>query len=260
MRGVVTLILISVFFALADLTERTVVALVIWLRPGARDRILDRWILLLHWITFGIFGMTLGHRLRIDIRVPYEPGVLVLMNHQSLMDIPILFHLFDGHAPRIVTRRRYARGIPLVSHMLRLYDHPLVEPGENVEQQVIELDEMAKTTDKPVAIFPEGGRSRDGKILKFKKAGVKAILDARKWDVYVVVIDGLWRCTSIGGFVRNMGKTVVQSRCVGPFEFSGSEEDTESFITSMREVMCDTLDEIRGTKPEKTPLKEPSHG
>ena len=54
-----------------------------------------------------------------------------LMNHQSLFDIPLVVQSVVRGYPRIVTRQRYSRSIPLISHMVKLYQYPVVAPSAN---------------------------------------------------------------------------------------------------------------------------------
>ena len=63
--------------------------------------------------------------------VPCAPGKLILMNHQSVIDILLVVKSVAYGYPRIVTRARYGRFIPLISHLVRLYQYPTVDPTAN---------------------------------------------------------------------------------------------------------------------------------
>src|SRR5262245_25467172 len=47
--------------------------------------------------------------------LPLDRPLIVISNHQSLCDIPILHHLFRLHYPRFIAKQELARGIPSVS-------------------------------------------------------------------------------------------------------------------------------------------------
>jgi len=189
-----------------------------------------------------------GARVRISATIPFAPGTLVLMNHQSLLDIPVAIESVERGYPMIVARERYARGYPVISHMIRLYGHPTVRPGEHAGSQLVALRRAAEAAVRPVVIFPEGTRSRDGGIRPFKRGGLKAILPARRWSVHVLVGDGMFGAADVAGFVRNVGRVTVRAESVGPYPFDPHRDDADAFISSMVRVMTEKLAEMRRTK------------
>jgi len=245
LRGALTLIVIAVGFLAADVIERLVIVPLARLRPASRERILTRWAGLLSTATLRVLRGVAGARIELPPPVPARSGVLLLANHQSLMDIPIVFKSLEGGYGRIVTRRRYARGIPLVSHMLRLYEHPLVEPGKTSREDVEALATVGRTSERPLVVFPEGHRTRDGEIRLFKRSGVRAILAARRWSVHVLVVDGLWQCARLTDFVRNIGSVHARAEILGPFPGPEPGEDADAFLEEMREHMRRKLSEMR---------------
>jgi 1-acyl-sn-glycerol-3-phosphate acyltransferase len=234
-------------FPVLDLIQRVVVAGLIRLRPRWRDRILSAWIRgLARWCLYGLVGRIAGARLPRLPAIPSDPGVLLLMNHQSLIDIPMaVLSIADRH-PQIVTRRRYASHIPVVSHMLRLYDFPLVDPGSIRSEGLEVLADRVARADRPTVIFPEGGRTRDGEIRPFRRAGLATMLPKRTWNVYVLVIDGFWKCARLTEFIEGVGHIRGDARWAGPFQYSGGEEGTGEFIDRMRDLMREQLAEMRG--------------
>lgn len=233
-------------FPLADLVQRIIVANLIRLHPSRRDSILTRWIRWCARITLrGLVQRLGGARIDPVPELSARPGMLVLMNHQSLLDIPIALQTIRQHYPWIVTRRRYASGIPLVSHMLRLYDMPLVDPGDRSSSQLEELAERARTADRPLLIFPEGGRTRDGQIRPFKKAGLRAILPQRRWEVYLLVVDGYWRCARLADFARTVHRVRGRSRLVGPFPYVPESDAPDDFTAEMRRRLQRELAALR---------------
>jgi 1-acyl-sn-glycerol-3-phosphate acyltransferase len=245
LRGYITLGLLGIKLLVADLVQRTVVVALMRLRPSARERFLASWMRFLARLVLAITTRIGGARIDKLPRIPSGSGVLVLMNHQSLLDIPLVIRCLDSGYPMIVTRRRYLRGIPVVSHMLRLYDFPIVGPGNEPTTQVAALGKKAGEITHPLVIFPEGHRTRDGEIRPFKKAGLKRILAVRSWTVYVLVVDGLWRCGRLADFGSKCGAIRAQVQCLGPYA-SAPADDAEPFIALMRRHMCDKLNEIRG--------------
>ncbi len=186
-----------------------------------------------------------GVRFRPLPSVPGESGTLILMNHQSILDIPYLAACLSENYPLFVTRRRYAKGIPLVSNMLRLYKFPLVDPARFSVSQLNALAETAANARYPVAIFPEGSRTRNGDIRRFRTAGVNAILSSRPWSVHLVIVDGLWECATLPDFVNKISQIRPKSVVIGPFSFNPETDDPEPFMAIMRENMLSGLAQLR---------------
>src|SRR5690606_29027752 len=92
--------------------------------------------------------------------------------------------------PRIVTRARYARGKPLISHMVRLYQYPVVDPRATVRGHLTRIAQAARDSPVPIVLYPEGTRTRDGSLGEWREAGLRAILAERRWTVYMMVADG----------------------------------------------------------------------
>jgi 1-acyl-sn-glycerol-3-phosphate acyltransferase len=236
-----------VVFVTADVVQRTLVVLAVKAFPRARGRVLTAWVRVVNGSILGVIRAIGGVRVRIAARIPFAPGTLVLMNHQSLLDIPVAIECVDGGYPMIVARERYARGYPLISHMIRLYGHPTVRPGEHAATQLDALRQATETVTRPVLLYPEGTRSRDGGIRPFKKAGLGAILAVRPWVVYVLVGDGMFGVADVKGFVNRVGTTTIRVESAGPFRFDHRKDDAESFIAKMEGVMTAKLAEMRGS-------------
>lgn len=245
-RGYIALGLIGILFLAADLAERVIVAALIKLLPARRERILTAWVRELSSLTLGILRGIGGAAIGPLPRIPCRSGVLVVMNHQSLIDIPLVIKCLESGYPWIVTRRRYTKGIPLVSHMLRFFGHPVVEPGGGGSQQIDSLRRAARTATRPLVIFPEGTRTRDGEIGSFKSGGLKAILASGRWLVYLVVSDGFWRCARLSDLARNIPTVQGRIECMGPFPSPPAGEDDRQFIDHLRRRMCMKLQEMRG--------------
>ncbi len=233
----------------SDLFERTVIVALIRLRPASRDRILTSWARSFAAGVLGLARRVGGAAIGPLPAIPGGPGVLILMNHQSLFDILVAFRCLEGTYPRIVTRRRYAKGKPLISHMLRLYDHPLVDPDDRSSEQLRNLIRVAKESKHPLVIFPEGTRTRNGNIQPFRRPGLRAILRARPWTVYLLVIDGFWRCARMRDFPREISGVDARFACVGPISWEDPKGDADAFTQEVRETMLTKLEELRSGPP-----------
>jgi 1-acyl-sn-glycerol-3-phosphate acyltransferase len=244
-RGTLTVAAVGVALVLCDLIQRTFVVGLAWLMPARRDRILAAWQQAMARLMLGLAAVVGGARFGAVPVLPARSGVLVLMNHQSLLDIPLVIRTLDGTYPRIVTRARYARGKPVISHMVRLYQYPTVDPRATVRGHIDALGQAAAESHVPVVIFPEGTRTRDGEIGPFKRAGLRSVLGGRPWEVWVVVSDGTWRSAKLKDFLGNVGTIRARMHRVGPFRWDDPTVDPDPFIGKLHEGMREALAELR---------------
>ncbi len=251
LRGYLTVFATGILFICADLIERTLVVALIKLIPSSRDRIMHRWQRRISLLIIGIIKRIGGVPVEINAEIPWGSGVLVAMNHQSIIDIPIAFLCVVGGYSRIITRERYRTGLPLISHMIRLYDHPTVQPGERISTEIRRLRRLAMTSVHPIAIFPEGTRSRDGEMGQFNTAGLRTLLSARTWKVHAVVVDGLWRATRAGDFARNLKSMRVKSEEVGAYDFNHKTDDAAQFAAKLEKDIRAGLDDMRRASTER---------
>jgi len=177
-------------------------------------------------------------------------GVLIIMNHQSIFDISLVVASLPVTTfPRFITRKRYFRGIPLVSHLVRVYEYPSVDPHAGSAEKERSLDSIrdaARKTDAPICIFPEGTRTRDGEVGEFRPTGLKMILKQRPWKVYVLAGDGYWKTAKMKDFAFGMSKIRGKLEVAGVFDWPDPTQDPEAFIGTLRETLVARLAEMRG--------------
>jgi len=116
-------------------------------------------------------------RIRIDGRWPRGKGAYVVVaNHQSFLDIFLLSNL--PHEMKWVAKRSLFK-IPWVGWAFWLVGDIAVDRGDAASA----LEVMAKARrylerGMSVMLFPEGTRSRDGKLLPFKAGAFKLAIEA----------------------------------------------------------------------------------
>ncbi len=240
---------VSMLLATGDVVQRLVIAPWVKLRPSSRIPVLGGWIKIMAWLTTRpvafLGGCTVPRPPRI---VPTGPGVLVVMNHQSLFDIPLMVQAIAGGYPRIVTRQRYSRRIPLISHMIRLYQYPVVDPSakpEVIRQALIDMAEEARVSEVPIGVFPEGTRTKDGEIGRFKRGALSHILATRPWTVHVIVVDGFWKAAKLKDFLRNLHAVRGKVEHAGALEWTDPAANPDEFIERIRAMMLDRLTSMR---------------
>lgn len=249
LRGYLTLLFVGLSFLLCDLVQRLIIAPWVRLRPSSRIRVLGGWIDWMATLSTFALGRVGGASIQFPPRVvPCEPGHLILMNHQSVMDIPLAVKSVHGGYPRIVTRERYRRFIPLISHMVRLYQYPTVDPEANPRDVLKAAREMAREaarSDVPMAVFPEGTRTRDGEIGTFRRRGLARILSQRPWTVHVFVVDGYWKTARFKDFFRGLSDLEGRIEHVATLDWTDPKVDSADFMNEVRRLMIERLARMR---------------
>ena len=120
---------------------------------------------------------TTGVRVRVSGLEHLEPGrsYVFAANHQSIYDIPIVFTSIPFQL-RIVAKESLGR-IPFMGWHLQRAGHLLVNrrnPGADIVQKMRRLVGESSS----LIVFPEGTRSIDGKVGRFKKGSFVVAIDA----------------------------------------------------------------------------------
>jgi len=102
---------------------------------------------------------------------------VVMSNHQSHYDIPVLFHVLGSNLRMVAKAELFA--IPLWGRAMHDAGFISVDRS-NRERAIASLSAAKETLAQGINVFiaPEGTRSRTGKLLPFKKGGFNLALDA----------------------------------------------------------------------------------
>jgi 1-acyl-sn-glycerol-3-phosphate acyltransferase len=102
---------------------------------------------------------------------------VVVMNHQSLLDIAMASELLAALEPRYVSKIELSRGIPGVSYNLRHGGSALIDrrDPEQARAAIAALARRVRDEGLSVVIFPEGTRSQTGQMKPFKLGGLRTL-------------------------------------------------------------------------------------
>ena len=252
-RAARSLVFLLVFFVhlliVIAAGQRLVILPLLKLFPKYGLRIQRAWLRLHAIVTTGLARLLGGMRLEVRGAIPRE-SVVVIMNHQSVMDIPIGVLLIPGPYPIIPTRDRYSRGVPGIATLVHLLRYPVVtQKRENLRTELPAIAEAADSTargDNSMLIFAEGHRTRDGGIGPFMRTGLRLVLERAKRPVYCIVADGLWHARTTFDAATGFAGATCTVRILGPFTTPSSNLD--DFIEGLRDRMVAELDAIRADR------------
>ncbi len=172
---------------------------------------------------------------------------IIVSNHQSMFDIPILGALFFSNFPKYISKKSLARGIPSVSYNLRRGGHVLIDRGDAPAALVAirELGRRVAAGDCSAMIFPEGTRARHGELGAFKPAGLMALLEeAPAVPLVPVAIDESWRLLR-HNFLPVPWGVRVRVHVGTPIE-RRSDENRRSLVEQVRAEIDGVLGRWRG--------------
>jgi len=247
-RGTIFLLAYGLFTVLIfDLGTRLAVWPAVHLFPNRRRRIIGGWFYFLGNATLAMARAIVGVRVVRRGRLPAESCVVV-MNHQSLLDVPLAASSVRGTQIVIPTRDRYRRWIPGVSPIGRLSGFPyLSQRAQASRAEISSLTKAAEDCERgetTLVIYPEGHRTRDGQVEPFMKNGLRLILKRTTRPVYLLVSDNMWRSRTLSDMVVRFAGTTIPLVAVGPIA-RPEGQSLDEFIDQLHARLIDALAEIR---------------
>lgn len=173
---------------------------------------------------------------------------IVISNHQSLFDIPIFMTFFKGRDIRFVAKDTLARHVPLVSEMLRSHEHCMIprKGGARTAMRYIEKFSKRALERKQIpVIFPEGTRSKDGKLGTFYSAGFRMIAEATKLPVVVCCLDNGYKVNDLRHIMENISHIQYRAKIVKIYDAPKTKEDQVKILDESRSLMQAQLDAWR---------------
>lgn len=155
---------------------------------------------------------------------------LIVSNHQSIFDIPVIGAALPLNI-RIMAKKELSR-FPVFGPMLLLYDFVLVD-RKNPRNGVRDLKKAVKLMkDYSFLVFPEGTRSKDGTVGKFKTGGTSLAFDGRV-NILPVALTGVDQIMKPGDLIVKSG--TVKMKIFPPVSIQPGE--TRKDVTEKLQVM-----------------------
>lgn len=249
----------AIYFAylilIVGLGQRLYLWPAIVLAPRHRRRLVGAWLRGHARATLAMARILAGVRVSILGAIPAE-SCIVVMNHQSVLDIPIGLQLVRGPYPLIPTRDRYRRGLPGVSPLIRMARYPFVSQKRSLSREELASLERAAAEvadgTQSFLIYPEGHRSRDGRLGRFMRTGLRIVLSRARRPIYCIVGDGMVQARTFADAMVRFAGTTVNVRVLGPFPPPAADE-VDTFIDELHARMDDTLAAMRAASPSPEP-------
>jgi 1-acyl-sn-glycerol-3-phosphate acyltransferase len=256
LRSGVFFVTFLLFAVLYGVVQRFIVWPLALLLPRKRRAIVAWWFRSIADITIWITRHVGGVSISVDGALPPESAVVV-MNHQSLLDVPIACSLVRGPQVVIPTRDRYKYGVPGVSPIGRLGRFPYLSQRRRASRDEVEnlkrvAGELARG-EITLVIFPEGHRTKDGSLGRFMRSGLRLILTEAHRPVWCVVTDGMWHARTLKESIFSFAGADVKVTFLGPFpapDVAGVDE----FIDILHGRMSQALDRLRDV-PSPPPVR-----
>jgi 1-acyl-sn-glycerol-3-phosphate acyltransferase len=216
------------------------IALLIW----AGTVLFDRRLVILH--RFTCFWASLytwlnpAWRVRIEGRekIASNTAYVMVANHQSLLDILVLFRLFVHY--KWVSKIENFR-IPCVGWNMSLNRYIKLRRGdrESVEQMMAACEQTVGEGSS-IMMFPEGTRSHDGRLKAFKH-GAFTIAQRMRVPILPIVVEGTADALPKRGFVLR-GRHAIRIRVLDAIPHARfANESAEVVAERVRSIMASAL-------------------
>lgn len=193
---------------------------------------------------------SLGVRLRVVYKnrkninqLEREKGIIYVCNHQSNLDIPVIVSTL--HMDVGFVAKKEMKSWPFFNIWMRKSKCVFLN-RENPREGIKDIKEAVKVIKEgyPIVIFPEGERTLDGEILRFKKGSFKLATETNG-IIIPLTLKGTFDIQKRGEWKmkRNQLVTVVVDEPI--YVSSLSKEELKDLSTTVREIIENNYRKIK---------------
>jgi len=184
-----------------------------------------------------------GVKLEVKMRAPLEPGrpYVFMPNHASMVDIWAVFVAIPASF-RFIAKKQLA-SIPLFGWAMSAGRFIFID-RQNAASARRTMDEASRRirAGQSVVIFPEGTRTRDGRLMPFKKGGFHLAIDSGA-AVVPVAIKGSREVMPRGAALIRAGTVTLEVDA--PIPTTGlTTSDRDALIEKVRSRVAAMLGEL----------------
>ena len=176
-----------------------------------------------HLLVLGLGIMGARFKYKGFEKIPEGRPIIIVSNHQSLYDIPAIIHGFKKYYPKFISKIELSKNIPTISYNLKHGKSALIDRSNSGQaiKEIFKLGRLIEQHNYAACIFPEGTRSKTGKVHKFRPAGIATLVRAAPSAIIVpFVIDGHSRMMYKGTFPMKFGQKITYT-VLDPIEPKG---------------------------------------
>ncbi|MGK4199436.1 lysophospholipid acyltransferase family protein [Fusobacterium sp. HC1336] len=193
---------------------------------------------------------SLGVRLRVVYKnrkninqLEREKGIIYVCNHQSNLDIPVIVSAL--HMDVGFVAKKEMKSWPFFNIWMRKSKCVFLN-RENPREGIKDIKEAVKVIKEgyPIVIFPEGERTLDGEILRFKKGSFKLATETNG-IIIPLTLKGTFDIQKRGEWKmkRNQLVTIVVDEPI--YVSSLSKEELKDLSTTVREIIENNYRKIK---------------
>jgi len=182
-------------------------------------------------------------RVKIENRDLVKPGEVYIItpNHQSLVDILVLFRLFLHF--KYISKIELFR-IPIIGWNMRMNQYIQLARG-GIKSIISMMKNCMKALHEgnSLIIFPEGTRSEDGEIQEFRDGAFELALKTKKTILPLAIYGSSQALPKKGVILR--GKTLIRVRILQPIPHEEYKDmDAEALTLAVREKIVQAVKEM----------------
>jgi 1-acyl-sn-glycerol-3-phosphate acyltransferase len=172
---------------------------------------------------------------------PKNRPLIIVSNHQSMFDISPVVWAFRKYHVKFISKKELGKNLPSISYNLRKGGSVLID-RDNANQSIKEISRLGQLLEEKkysACLFPEGTRSRNGQLKRFRIGGFKSLIEASPNALIVpFVIDGNYKLHKFGKFPLNIGLRLSYT-ALEPIERHGLSE--EELLLQVENKIKETL-------------------
>ena len=174
-------------------------------------------------------------------QIPADKPSIIVANHQSMYDIPPIIWYMRKYHPKFISKKELGKGIPSVSYNLRHGGSVLINRRNSAQalREIKKIAAYANEHGRSVVIFPEGTRGSEGRMKKFKRSGLKTLIeDMPEARIIPISINNSWKTVRYGTFPMGVGNHITFD--VHP-PVDVNSADTETLIDQIEETIISSI-------------------
>lgn len=220
------------------------IAFLIWLLT----RWFDRRLVILHlwscfWGSWYIWFNPLWQvRVKGRGKIPWHRPCVLVSNHQSMLDILVLYHLFVPF--KWISKKENFR-IPIIGWLMRLNGYLEIERGkkDSTLRLMQRTGEMIRQGNS-VMMFPEGTRHPGGSLGAFRDGAFRMALD-NKADIIPILLEGTAKALPKKGAILT-GFTRIRVRVLDAIPYASFEgQSVKELMNGVWSLMAEEYEKIR---------------